>query len=246
MLGASKEFNPQTIQNSGMNIMELLCEAFSQPVAIIIRPFYGTRYYSVISTFIAMVMMLFLPAFLTVTQSIAHMIPFANVPMPRGMFSLGDFAELYYTLALIHGVRLWRRMMHPDCEDYSEYEGPALPIFHYLLKSGNFYFVRVVWEPAAVLIAAIVLQDMFIIQAPLALYLKFAALCMAMRSFIAWFRRWEVERTIRDNTWAGQVISKIADGTASQSEREQVLIASIPKASVPNVATDAHAARITQ
>ena len=191
-------------------------------------------------------MMILLPAFMSTVQGVAHMIPFANIPKPRGMFSLGDFAQLYFLVSFIHGIRLWRRMFHPEREDCSEYEGPALFFFNYLWKSRSFYFVRVVWEPAAVLVISIVLQDIYIIQSPLSLYLKFAAFAMMMRSFIAWFRGWEVERKIRDNKWAGQIMSKIAEGTATQSERDQMHIASIPKAptSPTQQSSSAHVVRL--
>ena len=247
MFGPSQEFNTGALQNSSMNAVELLCEAFSQPVTVIIRPFYGTRFYSVVSTFISMTMMIILPAFMATAQAVAHMIPFVNIPMPRGMFSFGDFAQLYFIVSLIQGVRLWRRMFHPEIENHSEFDGPALFFFNYLPKSRSFYFVRVVWEPAAVLIASIILQDLFIIQSPLALYLKFAAFAMMMRSFIAWFRGWEVERIMRDTQWAGQIMSKIADGSATQLERDQILVATIPKASVPQVGSaGTHAVHISQ
>jgi hypothetical protein len=229
MLGASQEFNAGTLQNSGMNIVELLCEAASQPVTMMVRPFYGTRFYSVVSMFLAATMMILLPAFMATVQGVAHMIPFVNIPMPRGMFSLGDFAELYFLVAFAQGLRMWRRMLYPEKEECSVYEGPALFFFNYLPKSRSFYFVRIVWEPVAVLLVSIVLQDLYIIQSPLSLYLKFAAFAMMMCSFIAWFRSWEVERIIRDSQWTGRIMSKIADGSATQSERDQILVASIPR-----------------
>lgn len=229
MLGASQEFNARTLQSSGMNIVELICDAISQPVSMLVRPFYGSRFYSPVVMFLSATMMLILPAFMATVEGVAHMIPFVNIPMPRGMFSLGNFAELYFMAAFAQGVRTWWRMFHPEKEACSVYEGPALFFFSFLPKSRSFYFVRVVWEPAAVLLLSVVLQDLFIIQSPLSLYLKFAALCMAMRSFIAWFRGWEIERGIRDNQWFGAIVSKIADGSASQTEREQFLVASIPQ-----------------
>lgn len=243
MFGASQEFNTGSLQNSGMNVVELVCEAFSQPVTIMVRPFYGTRYYSVVSTFLSLAMMVLLPAFMVTVQGVARMVPLLNIPMPRGMFSLGDFAELYYIVAFAQGIRLWRRMFHPEREDLSQFEGPALFFFNYLPKSQSFYFVRTVWEPLAVLLVSIVLQDLYIIQSPLALYLRCAAFAMMMRSFIAWFRGWEVQREILDSKYVGQIVSKIADGTATPSERDQIFVATIPPLSPPQETAGAHPAR---
>jgi hypothetical protein len=226
--GASQEMRAEHLQANAMNIVELVCDAISEPVQKLVRPFYGTLYYPVPVTFLAAMMMILMPAFVATVQGVAHMIPFLNIPAPAGMFGLGSFAELCFLVTFIHGIRLWRRMFDVSREEYAQYEGHALFFFSWLPKADKFWFVRIIWEPLFVLLASIVLQDLYIIQSPLSLYLKFAAMALVMKNFIGWFRDWEVRRKILDGKYLGQVFSKIADGTATQAEQQKIHIASIP------------------
>jgi hypothetical protein len=58
------------------------------------------------------------------------MIPFARVAAaPSGMFGLGSLSNLYFLLLFLNGFRLWRRMVYMHLKLYSEFEGPALPVF---------------------------------------------------------------------------------------------------------------------
>jgi hypothetical protein len=130
-------------------------------------------------------------------------------------------------------------------EAHSQYEGPALPIFQLLPKGKSFWVVRVVLEPAFVLVLAIVLQDLFIAQSNLSLYLKLAALALLMKQFIAWFRAWEYMRITLDTRISAPVIAKLADDQASEAELEPLHLASIPRNIDPEIrkATIAHIAR---
>lgn len=245
MFGASEPINVEHLQNNAMNLVELVCDAISQPVQILIRPFYGTRFVPVPVTFLAAAEMVLLPAFSATVQSIGHMIPFVNIPVPVGMFGLGSFAELYFAVSAVHGVRLWRRMIDMSREQHSQYEGPALFFFGLLPKGRNFYFTRIIWEPLFVALSSVALQDLFIIQSPLSLYLKFAALALMMKNFIGWFRAWEYMRQILDARIAAPVIARLAEGQASEAELEPLHLASIPQSIDPEIrkATIAQIAR---
>jgi hypothetical protein len=102
-------------------------------------------------------------------------------PASAGMFDLGAFAKVYFLVSFAHGFRVWRRMMHPELEIHSQFEGPALPFFALLWKGTSFWVTRILWEPLFVVLASIALEDLFIIQHPLGLYLRFAALSAARR-----------------------------------------------------------------
>lgn len=242
MFGASEEMHVEHLQDNAINIVETICSVICQPVEIILRPQYGTRYFPVPVTFFSSAMMLLLPGFMLLFSNFMNMIPLLHAQQPVGMFGLGDYAKLYFLLSAFHGVRLWRRMIYMEREQHSEYEGPALPFFQ-IVKS--FWIVRIVVEPASVLIVSIVLQDLFIAQPSLALYLKLAALALLMKNFIAWFRAWEYMRKILDMRIAGPLISKLIDGTATAAEIQPLHIVSIPKNIDPEVrrATLAHYAR---
>lgn len=245
MFGASEEMNVEHLQNNAMNIVELVCDAISQPVQILIRPTYGTRFFPVPVTFLAAAEMLLLPAFAATVQSIGHMIPLINIPAPIGMFGLGSFAELYFAASAVHGVRLWRRMIDMSREAHSQYEGPALFFFGFLPKGRNFYFTRIIWEPLLVVLSSVALQDLFIIQSSLSLYLKFAALALMMKNFIGWFRAWEFMRITIDARNAAAPLAKLLDDQASEAELEPLHLASIPRNIDPEIrkATIAHIAR---
>lgn len=245
MLGASEEMHVEHLQNNAINIVETICSVICQPVEIILRPQYGTRYFPVPVTFFSSAMMLLLPGIMLLFSNFMNMIPLLHAPQPVGMFGLGDYAKLYFLLSAVHGVRLWRRMFDMSREEHSEYEGPGQFCFRFLPKGDSFYVVRIVWEPLFVLIVSIVLQDLFIIQSPLNLFLEFSAMALLMKNFIAWFRGWEYMRKILDMQYAGPILAKMATGTATPAETERLHIATIPTNVPPDIrqATIAHYAR---
>jgi hypothetical protein len=245
MFGASEEMRVEYLQSNAMELVYLICSVIAQPVEILLRPWYGTRYYPVPVTFFSAAMMLLLPGIMLLFSNFMRMIPLLHVPQPVGMFALGDDAKLYFLAQAVHGVRLWRRMIFMERETHSQYEGPALPLFQLLPKGKSFWFVRIVLEPAFVLVLAIVLQDLFIAQSNLALYLKLAALALLMKQFFAWFRAWEYIRQILDTRIAALSIARLAEGQASEAELEPLHLASIPQNIDPEIrkATIAHVAR---
>jgi hypothetical protein len=235
----------QRLEDEAINFVYFICGVICQPVEILLRWWYGTRYFAVPVTFFSASMMLLLPIIGALFTSTVHMIPFMSAPLPRGMFDLGSFSKLYFLLTAVHGFRLWRRMLHMEREQFSDYEGEPLPFFHLLPKSGSFWFIRIVWEPLFVLAASIVLEDLFIIQPSLALYLRFAALALLMKSFIAWHQAWLDMRIRIDIRNAAPIIAKLVDNEATEEDLAPIHLCSIPKNIDPEIrkATIAHIAR---
>jgi len=235
MFGASEEMRVEHLQNNAMEFVYALCSVIGKPVEVILRPGYGTRYFPAPIQFFSMAMMLLLPAVMSLIGNFMQMIPLLQVPHPVGMFGLGDYARLYFLICAIHGVRVWRRMINPSLELHSEYEGPALPFFQILPKGKSFWFVRVILEPAFVLLASIVLQDLFIAQPSLALYLKLAAIALLMKNFISWYRAWEYIRRLLDMRNAGPAIGKLVNNEATEEDLAPMHLASFPKNIDPEI-----------
>jgi len=235
MFGTSEEMRVEHLQNNAMELVYLLCSILCQPIEILLRPWYGTRYFEVPVTFFSAAMMIVGPAIMSLFTNFMQMIPLLRVPHPVGMFGLGDYAKLYFLLCAVHGVRLWRRMIHMEREVHSQYEGPALPFFQLLPRGKSFWFVRVVLEPAVVFIAAIVLQDLFIAQASLARYLKLAAFALLMKQFVAWFRAWEFMRITIDTSNAAPALARLVQDQATETELEPLHLASIPRDINPDI-----------
>jgi len=232
MLGNESEsgaMNMEHLQNSSINLVETICSIVSMPVEMLIRPQYGTRYFSVPVTFCSSVLMLLLPALAMMGASIMQMIPFGRYVPPPGMFDFAAMTKLYFLLCLIHGFRLWQRMLHMERELHSEYEGPPLPFFHLIPKGRSFWFTRIILEPCFVFFAATVLEDLFIVQSGLGAYLHFAALTLAMKNFISWFRTWEVIRKILDRKNSAPAMARLIENKATEEELAPMHLAGFPK-----------------
>jgi hypothetical protein len=136
-------------------------------------------------------------------------------------------------------------MIHMELEENSTYEGPPLFFFLMLPKGSSFWFCRIVWEPIALFGAAILLGNIGIIQLPLVLYLQFAAIFLAMKQYISWYRTWLYIRRLMDMANVGPVIAKIVSNTATDDELARVHLASLPQNLAPDMrrATVAHIAR---
>ena len=223
------------LQNLAMNVVEVFCSIICMPVEIILRPQYGTRYYPVYVTFFSAMMMIFLPVFGTVTTGVVNMIPFHHAVIPVGMFDLWSFSKLFYLLLFLHGFRLWRRMIYMDLEKFSQFEGPALPPYRLLPGGRSFNFVRIVLEPLTVFVLASLLERLYIIQSGLATFLHFAALMLAMKCFVLWYRAWEFARNLLDIQNAGPLLAKIAENQATQDDLAPMHLASLPKNLSPEI-----------
>jgi hypothetical protein len=229
MLGASEEMRVEHLQNNALEIVYAICSVISQPVEIILRPWYGTRYFPAPIQFFSAAMMIIAPGILSLFSNFMGMIPLLQAPRFMGMFSLGDYASLYFMICAVHGFRTWRRMIQPAREQHSRFEGSALPIFAWLPKGGNFWWVRLLYEPVLVLAASISLQDLFIIQSPLVLYLRFATLALFVKNYIAWFRSYEVMRDVLDDAAMGPAMGRIMENKATEEDRVTFHLARLPE-----------------
>ena len=241
----SGAMNVGHMQDSALNGMEVVCSIISQPIEIMLRPWYGTQYFPVPVTALAAVLMIMLPLIGSLVTGIAHMIPFVSIPVPRGMVDFATFAKLYFTLSMFHSYRLWQRMLHMEREPHSQYEGSALPFMGLIPWFGTFWKTRILAEPLLVFLAAIVLQDFLIIQSPVAFYFTIAALALMGKNFVAWFRNWRFLRVRLDIRYAAPTIARLIEGEASEEELNQIHLASFPKDIDPEIrkATAIHIAR---
>jgi hypothetical protein len=238
--------NIEQFQNVAMNVVEGVCGILARPVELMIRPWHGTRYFPVPVIFFSTMLMIFLPLISAFTTATVQMIPFVRIQAPVGLFGLGSLSKLYFLLSFVHGIRLWRRMIHMSREEYSTYEGPPLPVFQLLPKSESHWFTRMVMEPLVLLIVTTVLKRLLIVQPGLATYLQVAAFALAMKEFIAWYRAWEYLRILLDARFAGPIIAKMADNRASGDELAAVHLAGFPKDLSPDIRQSAiaHIARV--
>jgi hypothetical protein len=230
--------NAQQLQDTAFNVVYFVCSVISMPVDIVLRPWYGTRYHQVAETFFSSLMMILLPAFSALATGVAHSIPFVGAPAPpTGMFDIGSLSQMYFLLMFVHGIRTWRRMIHMEREDFSEFEGPPLPFFKLFPKSGSFWFTRIVLEPVFVFIASTILTNIFIFSSGLSLYLHIAAFCLLMKSFCAYYKEWEHLRITLDLKNVGPHLAEFIDNQASEHETPQIFVATIPKHTPPEIAS---------
>lgn len=236
----------QQLNNVAMNVVEFGCAIVVRPAELILRPWHGTRYFSPPVIFGSTMMMAILPIIAVLTAGVSQLIPGAQGHAPVGLFGILELAKLYFVLSLVHSARLWRRMIHMEQEMLSEYEGAPLPFFQLFPKSGSFWFTRIVLEPIFLFAAATVLGRLFIFQSGLTLYFQFAALMLAMKAFIGWYRAWEYLRTLMDTAFIGPIISKMLQNNASSDELATIHLSSFPENISPEMRQTAlrHIARI--
>jgi hypothetical protein len=172
------------------------------------------------------------------------MIPFLYA-RPVGVFGIASMTKLFFLASFVHGLRTWRRMIRPELEDNSMFEGPALPFFALLPKGDSFWVVRILYEPIFVYGLSAVLTNLEIIQFPLMRYLKVAAFLLALKQFVAWHRFWSITRNLMDMASAGPIIGRIVDNKASADDMARPHLATLPKNLPPEIrkAAVAHPAR---
>jgi hypothetical protein len=227
------------LQDYAMGVIHTVCGSISRPVEMILRPWHGTRYFNVAQITLSTLGMLLLPVFAGAADTARNLVPFAHAAPPPGLFDLGSFSKLFFLLSFVHGIRIYRRMMRPETELHSRYEGSALPFFYLLPKSQNVYFVRIVLEPLFVYIAAGILANFRIVTPGLCLFLHFSALCLALKEFVVWYANFIYFRDILDSRAIGPIISKLLDNTATQEDLAPVHLASFPKAISPELRQEA-------
>ncbi len=217
------------LHTTAINVVEALCSVIAMPVETLLRPWYGTRYYPPPVVFFASVLMILIPAIAALLSGIVGMIPFSHPAPAIGLFDIGSLAKLYFLLAAVHAVRLYRRMVTMSKEQCSTWEGPALPFFQLIPWCRSFWVTRIAAEPLFVLLASVVLQDLFVIQSGLATYLRLAALALACKQFLNWHRSWEYLRDLLDARNAGPILARLVENDAREEELSTIHLASFPK-----------------
>jgi hypothetical protein len=225
----SEGINLERLNTSALNIVEAACSVVAMPVEIILRPWYGTRYFPPPIICFAALLMILLPAISAVITGLVSLIPFGpHIAPPVGIISMSLWAQIFFLQCAVHAVRLYRRMTRMHTEACSTYEGPPLPFFALIPWSRSWWLTRIVIEPVFVLIAATVLHDLLIIQSGLATYLQFAAVTLAMKEFIAWYVSWQYLRDLMDAKNAGPILAKLVDNQATEAELSTINLASFP------------------
>jgi len=232
------------LQDMAATIVYNICSIVTMPVEMALRPHYGSRYFPPIVMLFSILMMLVLPLFTGFTEAFSHMMPF--VPMqqaPVGLFGMGSLTALFFIGLPIHNFRIWRRMIHPEREQYSQFEGPPLFIFNIL--PGTFWMVRILYEPVFLFVLSLILPNFFILQPAAAHYFTFAAIMLAMKNYCAWYMQWQYLRGFLDVTYMGPILGKYMSNTATEEDLATVHLASLPKNLPEEVrrGTAAHIAR---
>lgn len=238
----------QQMYDAGLNLMQGICSIVTQPIECGLRPHFGTRYFNPVTTFFSCVLMFLLMgvgAFSSITPS------FPSRSMPpashHGLIGLTTLCVLFFIGNVIHGPRLYRRMLHPERERHSEYEGPALPLltplFALLPQGVRFWPVRIVYEPLTVVALSATLSLLGVLDRRAALYLCIAAVLLTVKCSLEWFRAWLYVRILLDGQAAAPVIAAVIKGTATEEDMAQVHIAGFPKSVSPEIKAAAIAQR---
>lgn len=245
MPGEQPGQNIEQMQDMAMNVTYNFASVVVMPIEILLYPWFGTRYFLPPIFLLSAMMMAVASALFSVADSVGQMIPFVHVHGAAGIFGIASMTKLFFLASLIHGPRLWRRMLDMSREPNSLSEGPPLPFFRLLPLGSSFWFRRIVWEPLAILALSIVLANLFIIQAPLMLYLQIAAFMLALKQYVAYYKFWMVARNLMDMAYAGPIIARIVENKATDDDMMHVHLASLPKNLAPDIrkATVAHLAR---
>jgi len=233
----SMSFNQ--LQDYAMGVIHTVCGSFSRPVEMILRPWHGTRYFNVAQITLSTLGMLLLPVFAGAADTARNLVPFMHAAPPPGLFDIGSFSKLFFLLSFVHGFRLYRRMIRPETELHSRWEGAPLPFLHALPKSDSIWLVRIVYEPLFVFIAATILANLRLVTPGLCLFLHFSALCLALKEFVDWYANHLVIRNILDSRATGPIISKLLDNTATQEDLAPIHLASFPKGISPELRQEA-------
>jgi hypothetical protein len=229
------------LQDMAVNVVYNVCGIITMPVEMVLRPHYGSRYFPPMMMLFSIIMMLLLPFLASFSDG--GMLSFLPHPAPVGLFGIGSFTKWFFIGLFVHGIRIWRRMIHMDREQNSQFEGPALFIFN--LLPGSFWKVRILYEPLFLYLLSKVLPNFYILQPSAAHYLTIAALALAMKQYTAWFMQWQFLRGLMDMRNSGPIIAKFVDNTATEDDLATIHLASLPRDIPEDVRRDtaAHIAR---
>ena len=185
-----------------------------------LRPVYGSTYIPPFILCLSAIMMILAP----VLDGLFHCVPFIGGRPSPGLFDIGTFSKLFFLGACVHNFRIWRKMVHPESEQFSWFEGPPLPIFRII--PGTFWMIRIIYEPIFVFLVAVVLGNFFVLQSSAVDFLVVSALMLAMKEYVAWYMTWVQLRQLMDARNAGPLIAKIIDNSATDDELASIHLAS--------------------
>jgi hypothetical protein len=211
-----------------LNLLYAFCSVVTMPVEMALRLRYGSRYFNPLIMMACFLMMIFLPIFFTLGGAALRMVPLLRFHASYGMLGMTGLSKLFFLGSFIHGIRIWRRMLHMEREENSLYEGPPLPFFQ-LLPGASFWRVRIVYEPAFLFVLSIVLQNFFILEPGAAHFLTISAFLLAMKQYCAWYAQWQFLRELLDMRHAGPIIAKLMENQATENDLAKLHMASLPK-----------------
>lgn len=222
------------LQDTAINVVYNICSIITMPVELALRPRHGTRYFSPIVMFCSGVMMVIIPVFFSVAGAVVGMVPFVRIPVSIGLIGMGGFAKLFFLGSLLHGIRKWRLMLHPEREKNSMFEGPPLFFFTWLPKA-SFWRVRIIYEPVLLVVLSTMLPNFFILEPGAANFLLISAVTLAMKNYTAWYMAWQFIRELLDMQFAGPIIAAMLQDRETEEEMASIHLASFPKDLDPEI-----------
>jgi hypothetical protein len=209
----------QQLYRGSIRVAEGVCTIVTTPIEYFLRPFFGTRYFEPVQMMFTWLVMMALPI---LGQASAYLPVGGDSP---GLVGLGTLSTLFFLSHIIHGPRLWRRVLRMELEGHSEYEGEALPFFARLPYGHVFWVVRIFWEPAFVALVGIMGHLMRILDRPAMIYLIVCSLMLMFKNYLSWYQSWLQLRTLMDAKYTGPLIAKAVSGKATEKELAQVHMA---------------------
>lgn len=232
--GTSSPLNINNLQDGAENLLLFAASIVAKTADMIVRPFFGTRYYPPAVDAFAFLFLLLIAAIHSAFFSLTHVIPFvAAPPPPPGMLDLWWLVKISFLAQIFHRARLLRRMIDFSKERFSWYEGPALPFMPLIPGSKSFWRTRIFIEPALVFITASVLQHVFIFQSSLATFIQVSAVALSVKQSLHWYTTWEVTRDVIDGLNGGPIMNDFIEGRATEEELVPLHLASFPKDTTP-------------
>jgi hypothetical protein len=216
------------------------------PVEMIIRPFFGSQYFSPLAQIYSALVMLFLPMIAAAFSNMPAIFIAARMQQPQALFQLWSLSKLFFLLSIIHGFRTAWLKFDVSREEHSRYEGPALLPIRLLPWGNSFWICRILIEPAVVAILAVFMRRLTVFDASLSNFLLFASLCLVAKNYLTWHGSWCFQRDILDAKYSGPILAGLLDDTAKAKELDKLHIVSIPKSTPPDVrrATVEHMVRV--
>jgi hypothetical protein len=227
-----------SMQQRGLDGVELVASVVGRPIELFLRWEHGSLYYGLPVVALSTFFMVAIPGALAALVAVMSMIPFVHPTPAVGLFSLWNFSEAFFLASIYHGFRIWKRVTRMHTEEFSEFEGPPLFIFQYL-PWASFWKTRIVFEPLLVVLVAVILQDLYIIQANLAIFLEVSALALFMKSVAVYFRAYCYIRRFMDARNAAPILSQLAQGEVTEDQLAKLKLSAFPKDSPPDIRAQA-------